>query len=156
MQLRSYQQEALDAMLEAESAGISRQLVVLPTGAGKTVLFAHLPVVRKNSLPMLVLAHRAELLNQAKAKIESMNPDLSVALEKAQNKAGRVDIVVASVQTLGRGNSSRIEGFEDTYFRSIIVDEAHHAAANSYQKILNYFKPDYVLGVTATPKEATR
>lgn len=154
MQLRSYQQEALDAMLEAESAGISRQLVVLPTGAGKTVLFAHLPVVRKNSLPMLVLAHRAELLNQAKAKIESMNPDLSVALEKAQNKAGRVDIVVASVQTLGRGNSSRIEGFEDTYFRSIIVDEAHHAAANSYQKILNYFKPDYVLGVTATPQRS--
>jgi len=154
VQLRNYQQEALDAMLKAESAGISRQLVVLPTGAGKTVLFAHLPVVRKNSLPMLVLAHRAELLNQAKAKIESMNPDLSVALEKAQNKAGRVDIVIASVQTLGRGNSSRIEGFEDTYFKSIVVDEAHHAAANSYQKILNYFKPDYVLGVTATPQRS--
>lgn len=152
MQLRNYQQEALDAMLEAERAGICKQLVVLPTGAGKTVLFAHLPVVRQNSLPMLVLAHRAELLNQAKAKIESMNPDLSVEIEKAENKAGRVDVVVASVQTLGRGNSNRIEGFEDTYFKAIIVDEAHHAAANSYQKILTYFKPNYVLGVTATPQ----
>jgi len=154
VQLRNYQQEALDAMLKAERAGISKQLVVLPTGAGKTVLFAHLPIVRQNSLPMLVLAHRAELLSQAKAKIESMNPDLSVGIEKAESRAGKADVVVASVQTLGRGNSDRIEGFENTYFRSIVVDEAHHAAANSYQKILNYFKPDYVLGVTATPQRS--
>ena len=154
MQLRSYQQEALDAMLKAESSGIAKQLVVLPTGAGKTVLFAHLPVVRKDSLPMLVLAHRAELLNQAKAKIESMNPNLSVAIEKAENKAGKVDVVVASVQTLGRGNSTRIEGFDQEYFKTIIIDEAHHAAASSYQKILTYFKSDYVLGVTATPQRS--
>ncbi len=154
MQLRSYQQEALDAMLKAESSGIAKQLVVLPTGAGKTVLFAHLPIVRKDSLPMLVLAHRAELLNQAKAKIESMNPNLSVAIEKAENKAGKVDVVVASVQTLGRGNSNRIEGFDQEYFKTIIIDEAHHAAASSYQKILTYFKSDYVLGVTATPQRS--
>lgn len=154
MQLRLYQQEALEAMLKAESNGVARQLVVLPTGAGKTVLFAHLPIVRKNSLPMLVLAHRAELLNQAKAKIESMNPNLSVAIEKAENKAGYVDVVVASVQTLGRGNSTRIEGFDQEYFKTIIIDEAHHAAASSYQKILTYFKSDYVLGVTATPQRS--
>lgn len=154
MQLRNYQQEALDAMLKAERAGISKQLVVLPTGAGKTVLFAHLPIVRQNSLPMLVLAHRTELLSQAKAKIESMNPELSVGIEKAESRAGKADVVIASVQTLGRGNSDRIEGFENTYFKSIVVDEAHHAAANSYQKILNYFKPDYVLGVTATPQRS--
>jgi len=154
VQLRSYQQEALDAMLKAESSGIAKQLVVLPTGAGKTVLFAHLPIVRKDSLPMLVLAHRAELLNQAKAKIESMNPNLSVAIEKAENKAGKVDVVVASVQTLGRGNSNRIEGFDQEYFKTIIIDEAHHAAASSYQKILTYFKSDYVLGVTATPQRS--
>lgn len=154
MQLRPYQQEALDAMLKAESSGIAKQLVVLPTGAGKTVLFAHLPIVRKDSLPMLVLAHRAELLNQAKAKIEFMNPDLSIAIEKAENKAGKVDVVVASVQTLGRGNSNRIEGFDQEYFKTIIIDEAHHAAASSYQKILTYFKSDYVLGVTATPQRS--
>lgn len=154
MQLRSYQQEALDAMLKAESSGIAKQLVVLPTGAGKTVLFAHLPIVRKDSLPMLVLAHRAELLNQAKAKIESMNPNLSVAIEKAESKAGKVDVVVASVQTLGRGNSNRIEGFDPEYFKTIIIDEAHHAAASSYQKILTYFKSNYVLGVTATPQRS--
>lgn len=139
-------------MLQAEKNGITKQLVVLPTGAGKTVLFAHLPIIRKNSLPMLVLAHRSELLNQAKAKIESMNPGLSVAIEKAENKAGPVDVVVASVQTLGRSNSDRIEGFAQDYFRTIVIDEAHHAAAGSYQKILNYFKSDYLLGVTATPQ----
>lgn len=154
MQLRTYQQEALNAMLKAERGGIAKQLVVLPTGAGKTVLFAHLPIVRQNSLPMLVLAHRAELLHQAKSKIEAMNPNLVVAIEKAENKAGHVDVVVASVQTLGRGNSTRIEGFDDTYFKTIIIDEAHHAAASSYQKILTYFKPDYVLGVTATPQRS--
>jgi len=154
VQLRPYQQEALDAMLKAESSGIAKQLVVLPTGAGKTVLFAHLPIVRKDSLPMLVLAHRAELLNQAKAKIEFMNPNLSIAIEKAENKAGKVDVVVASVQTLGRGNSNRIEGFDQEYFKTIIIDEAHHAAASSYQKILTYFKSDYVLGVTATPQRS--
>lgn len=154
MQLRSYQQEALDAMLKAERSGIKRQLVVLPTGAGKTVLFAHLPIARNDSLPMLVLAHRTELLQQAKNKIESMNPELSVGIEKAENKAGKVDVVVASVQTLGRGNSNRIEGFEQDYFKTIIIDEAHHAAATSYQKILNYFKSDYTLGVTATPQRS--
>ena len=154
MQLRNYQQEALDAMLKAERSGIKKQLVVLPTGAGKTVLFAHLPIVRNDSLPMLVLAHRTELLQQAKNKIESMNPELSVGIEKAESKAGKADVVVASVQTLGRGNSNRIEGFEQDYFKTIIIDEAHHAAASSYQKILNYFNSDYVLGVTATPQRS--
>jgi len=154
VQLRNYQQEALDAMLKAERSGIRKQLVVLPTGAGKTVLFAHLPIVRNDSLPMLVLAHRTELLQQAKNKIESMNPELSVGIEKAESKAGKADVVVASVQTLGRGNSNRIEGFEQDYFKTIIIDEAHHAAASSYQKILNYFNSDYVLGVTATPQRS--
>jgi len=154
VQLRNYQQEALDAMLKAERSGIKKQLVVLPTGAGKTVLFAHLPIVRNDSLPMLVLAHRTELLQQAKNKIESMNPELSVGIEKAESKAGKADVVVASVQTLGRGNSNRIEGFEQDYFKTIIIDEAHHAAASSYQKILNYFNSDYVLGVTATPQRS--
>jgi len=154
VQLRPYQQEALDAMAKAEANGIKRQLVVLPTGAGKTVIFAHLPIVRANSLPMLVLAHRAELLNQAKEKIHFMNPSLSLGIEKAEDKSGMVDVVLASVQTLGRSNSSRIEGFSEDYFKTIVVDEAHHSAAPSYKKILDYFKADYVLGVTATPQRS--
>ena len=154
MQLRSYQQEALDSILQAESNGINKQLVVLPTGAGKTVLFAQLPVARKQSLPMLVLAHRSELLNQAKDKIEIMNENLSIGIEQAENKAGYSDVVIASVPTLGRESSSRIEQYPKDYFKTIVVDEAHHAAAPSYRRILDYFKPDLLLGVTATPQRS--
>jgi len=154
VKLRPYQQEALDSMLQAESNGISKQLVVLPTGAGKTVLFAQLPIMRKKSLPMLVLAHRSELLIQAKDKIETINKDLSVGIEQAENKAGYSDVVVASVPTLGRESSSRIEQYPKDYFKTIVVDEAHHAAAPSYRRILDYFKPDLLLGVTATPQRS--
>ena len=141
-------------MLEAESNGISKQLVVLPTGAGKTVLFAQLPIMRKDSLPMLVLAHRSELLIQAKDKIEIINKDLSVGIEQAENKAGYVDVVIASVPTLGRESSSRIEKYPKNYFKTIVVDEAHHAAAPSYRRILDYFTPELLLGVTATPQRS--
>jgi len=154
VKLRPYQQEALDSMLQAESNGISKQLVVLPTGAGKTVLFAQLPIMRKDSLPMLVLAHRSELLIQAKDKIETINKDLSVGIEQAENKAGYSDVVIASVPTLGREFSSRIEQYPKDYFKTIVVDEAHHAAAPSYRRILDYFKPDLLLGVTATPQRS--
>lgn len=154
MQLRPYQQEALDALLQAEDNGIKKQLVVLPTGAGKTVLFAQLPIIRKDSLPMLVLAHRAELLTQAKSKIEAVNQQLSVGIEQADNKAGYADVVVASVPTLGRESSSRIEQYPKDYFKTIVVDEAHHAAAPSYRRILDYFKPQLLLGVTATPQRS--
>ena len=154
MELRPYQQEALASMLEAESNGITKQLVVLPTGAGKTVLFAQLPIMRKKSLPMLVLAHRSELLIQAKDKIEMINKDLSVGIEQAENKAGYVDVVIASVPTLGRESSSRIEKYPKNYFKTIVVDEAHHAAAPSYRRILDYFTPELLLGVTATPQRS--
>ena len=154
MELRPYQQEALASMLEAESNGINKQLIVLPTGAGKTVLFAQLPIIRKESLPMLVLAHRSELLIQAKDKIETINKDLSVGIEQADNKAGYVDVVIASVPTLGRESSSRIEKYPKNYFKTIVVDEAHHAAAPSYRRILDYFTPELLLGVTATPQRS--
>ena len=154
IQLRPYQEEALQAVLDGEAKGIKRQLIVLPTGAGKTVIFSHLPKIRKDSLPMLVLAHREELLVQAKDKILQSNPELRVEIEQGQNYAERsgVDVVVASVPTLGRSSSNRITSFDPAYFRSIVVDEAHHAAASSYGNVLSYFHPDLLLGVTATPK----
>jgi len=152
--LRPYQQEALDAILFHEEKGISKQLVVLPTGAGKTILFSHLPVIRKNTLPMLVLAHRAELLEQARNKIMASNPTLTVEIEQADRKAGHVDVVVASVATLGRNGTPRIEGYPKDYFKSIVIDEAHHAAAPSYRRVIDYFNPPFLLGVTATPQRS--
>ena len=152
--LRPYQTEALEAVLSSEAKGISKQLIVLPTGSGKTVIFSHLPMIRKESTPMLVIAHRAELLHQAKNKIQQMNPNLIVEIEQAQNIAGKVDVVVASVPTMGRANSDRIEKFPKDYFKTIIIDEAHHAAAPTYRRIVDYFQPNLLLGVTATPQRS--
>jgi superfamily II DNA or RNA helicase len=152
--LRPYQQEALDAVINSENNNITRQLVVLPTGAGKTILFSHLPLIRPNTLPMLVLAHREELLHQAKNKILDSNPNLTVGIEQAENKAGNVDVVVASVATLGRNNTPRILDYSKDYFNTIIIDEAHHAAAPSYRRIVDYFNPKFLLGVTATPQRS--
>jgi ATP-dependent helicase IRC3 len=152
--LRPYQQEALDSILVNQENGINRQLVVLPTGAGKTVIFSHLPKIKPDSLPMLVLAHRAELLEQARSKILASNPHLSVEIEQAERKAGHVDVVVASVATLGRNGTPRIEGYPKDYFKSIVIDEAHHAAAPSYRRVIDYFNPPFILGVTATPQRS--
>jgi len=154
LKLRPYQQEALDSINAFYDKGISRQLIVLPTGAGKTVIFSHLPLVKSDSLPMLVLAHRAELLYQAQDKISWSNPDLTIEIEQGENHAGHTDVVVASVPTLGRAESERILKYPKDYFKSIVVDEAHHAAAPTYRRILDYFTPDFTLGVTATPQRS--
>jgi len=154
IQLRPYQQEALDAINTFSDKGINRQLVVLPTGAGKTVIFSHLPQTKNDSLPMLVLAHRAELLYQAKEKIGWSNPELDIQIEQADNVAGHCDVVVASVPTLGRAESERILKYPKDYFKSIVIDEAHHAAAPTYRRILDYFNPSLLLGVTATPQRS--
>jgi ATP-dependent helicase IRC3 len=82
------------------------------------------------------------------------NPHLSVEIEQAERKAGQVDVVVASVATLGRNNTPRIEEYPKDYFKSIVIDEAHHAAAPSYRRIIDFFSPDFLLGVTATPQRS--
>jgi ATP-dependent helicase IRC3 len=156
MHLRNYQTQALEAILEAEKRDIRRSLVVIPTGGGKTVIFSHLPIIRPNSTPMLVLAHREELLDQAKEKILIANPDLVVEIEQGARTAGRVDVVVASVATLGRANSKRIEKYPRDYFKVIITDEAHHAAAPSYGRIYDYFQGALSIGVTATPQRGDK
>jgi len=154
VKLRPYQQEALDSIVSNSDNGINKQLVVLPTGAGKTVIFSHLPLIKQDLLPMLVLAHRSELLDQAREKILISNPNLSVEIEQAEREAGHVDIVVASVATLGRNNTPRITNYPSEYFKSIVIDEAHHAAAPTYRRIVDYFNPPFILGVTATPQRS--
>lgn len=152
--LRPYQQEALDAISDFHARNISKQLVVLPTGGGKTILFSHLPKIIPNALPMLVLAHRAELLTQARDKILWSNPGLDVQIEQAHNVAGHADVVVASVPTLGIKDSTRIQKYPTNYFNTIVIDEAHHAAAPSYRRIVDYFDARLLVGVTATPQRS--
>ncbi len=160
--LRGYQLACLKAIQQAHSRGVTRQLVSLPTGTGKTVCFAHLPGFLGLPGKMLVLAHREELLEQAAGKLEAVNPDRRVEIEQADRHASEeADIVVASVATLGRSNgSSRLGRFDPQAFRLIVIDEAHHAVAPTYRAILEYFdvfappspRSPLLVGYTATPR----
>ena len=149
--LRPYQQQARDKIHAEWESGRSRTLLVLPTGTGKTIVFASIAAdqVRAGDR-VLILAHRGELLEQAADKLQR-STGLVSAVEKADatclNQWFRV--VVGSVQTLQR--TARLERFPRDYFGTIIIDEAHHAITDGYRRILDYFGSAKVLGVTATP-----
>ena len=151
MQLRPYQQEAKEAVLHEWDAGNNRTLLVLPTGCGKTIVFAKISeeCVRRGKR-VLILAHRGELLNQAADKILTAT-GLKCSVEKAEQSClGQwFRITVGSVQSLQR--ESRLRRFDPGYFDTIIIDEAHHAISDGYQRVLQYFSTAQVLGVTATP-----
>lgn len=151
MKLRSYQSEAENAILGQWDEGVQRTLLVLPTGCGKTVVFAKIAedCVRRGQR-VLVLAHRGELLDQASDKIEKCT-GLKSAVEKAEDTClgSWYRITVGSVQSLMR--EKRLSQFPKDYFDTIIIDEAHHCLSDGYQRVLSYFDRANVLGVTATP-----
>ena len=151
MDLRPYQEAARAAIHGEWDQGHKRTLLVLPTGTGKTIVFAAVAEdqVRRGER-VLVLAHRGELLEQAAQKIGTVS-GLGCAVEKAeQSSAGSwYRITVGSVQTLMR--EKRLERFEPDHYGTIIVDEAHHILSDSYQRVLDHFPEANVLGVTATP-----
>lgn len=150
MELRPYQQEAREAV-ENQWREVDRTLLVLPTGCGKTIVFASVTADRVSAGDrVLILAHRGELLEQAADKLRQ-----AVGLGCAVEKAGEsclgswFRVVVGSVQTLMR--EKRLEQFPPDYFGTIVIDEAHHAVSDSYRRILDHFYNAKVLGVTATP-----
>lgn len=151
MQLRDYQSEAKEAIFKEWDKGVLRTLLVLPTGCGKTIVFAKVTedCVRRGDR-VLILAHRGELLEQAADKIAKATR-LGCATEKAEQSClgSWFRVVVGSVQTLMR--EKRLGQFPADYFNTIIIDEAHHSISDSYQKILAHFNKARVLGVTATP-----
>lgn len=149
--LRPYQQEAYEAVLYGWDNGIRKELLVLPTGTGKTIVFSAIAneCVRRGNR-VLILAHRGELLDQAADKLNK-STGLGCAVEKAEQSCigSWYRVVVGSVQTLMR--ESRLKKFSSDYFGTIIIDEAHHSISQSYQKVLAHFPNAKVLGVTATP-----
>ncbi len=151
MELRPYQVEARDKVKKEWRDGKHKTLLVLPTGTGKTIVFAS---VTQDCVAagarVLILAHRGELLDQASDKIFKTT-GLRCAVEKAEQSCldSWYRVVVGSVQTLMR--DKRLAQFPSDYFEYIIIDEAHHALSDSYLKILDHFKDAKVLGVTATP-----
>ena len=150
-ELRPYQQQARDRIHAEWDAGHTRTLLVLPTGTGKTIVFASVAAdqVRAGDR-VLILAHRGELLEQAADKLQR-STGLVSAVEKAESTCldSWFRVVVGSVQTLQR--TARLERFPQDYFGTIIIDEAHHAITDGYRRILDYFGSAKVLGVTATP-----
>jgi len=150
--LRPYQEQAITAVEEALRRGVRRPLIVLPTGTGKTVVFASLIARRGGSA--LVLAHRDELLRQAAEKLKVADPTLGLGVGFVQ--AGRDDtrapVIVGSVQTLAR--QSRLARLP-RWFDTVVVDEAHHAGARSYRRIIDHLDGSpLILGVTATPQRS--
>lgn len=154
MELRPYQQEARTAVESQWEQGNDRTLLVLPTGCGKTIVFAKISEDRvRQGDRVLILAHRGELLDQAADKIKTAT-GLICSTEKAEqscldSQSQWFRITVGSVQSLMR--QSRLDRFDPDYFQTIIIDEAHHAVSDSYQRVLDYFSGAKVLGVTATP-----
>lgn len=145
--LRSYQIDAL-AGIERELAQHRSTLLVLPTGCGKTVVFAE--DARRDVAAgrrVLVLAHRTELLEQAAKKL--LDVGVYASVDQGDRKGSQLaDVIVGSVQTL-RG--VRLERYPVDFFAKIIVDEGHHAAAKSYGNVFERFPNAKILGVTATP-----
>lgn len=151
MELRPYQQQAKDAIFSEWKNGIKKTLLVLPTGCGKTIVFAKVAEeCVKGGSRVLILAHRGELLDQAADKI-GKSTGLGCATEKAEQTClgSWFRIVVGSVQSMMR--EKRLNQFPNDYFNTIIIDEAHHCISDSYQKVLRHFPDAEVLGVTATP-----
>ena len=151
MELRPYQQQAKDAIFSEWENGIKKTLLVLPTGCGKTIVFAKVAEeCVKGGSRVLILAHRGELLDQAADKI-GKSTGLGCATEKAEQTClgSWFRIVVGSVQSMMR--EKRLNQFQNDYFNTIIIDEAHHCISDSYQKVLRHFPDAEVLGVTATP-----
>lgn len=154
MELRPYQNEAVNAIFNQWNSGFKNTLLVLPTGTGKTVVFSKVVEEEvKDGSKALILAHRGELLDQASDKLK-LASGLDSALEKAESTSigSPLNVTVASVQTLSQ--EKRLARFPRDYFKTIVVDEAHHSMSETYQRILQHFDAARVLGVTATPDRA--
>lgn len=135
LKLRDYQEEVLKIIDNLEAGSY---LIQMATGLGKTATFTNI----KRKGRVLVLAHREELITQP---VKYYN--CPVGIEMASNSSNGEEVVIASIMSL----THRLNKFKQDEFDMIIIDEAHHAAAQSYKKIINYFKPRLLLGFTATP-----
>ena len=151
-QLRPYQIAAKEAVLGEWDAGHRKTMAVLPTGTGKTVLFASIVEnqIQQSGRRALILAHRGELLTQAADKLRNAAGIESV-LEKAEctSLGSKIPVTVGSIQSLTQ--PKRLAGFSGNYFTDIVVDEAHHVLSDSYLRVLEHFPDANVVGVTATP-----
>jgi len=154
--LRDYQTEAIEAVIKAHQENINRQLIALPTGAGKTIIMA--AIARHYNKRVLILAHREELIIQARDKFKHVWPSANIGICKAQSKQYNNQIIIGSVQSCSQ--QKRLEKLKQQNFDILMIDEAHHVPATLYQKIIDVlgFKSGNKLfiGVTATPERSDK
>lgn len=153
--LRQYQRETIDAVQAAHKDGTQRPAVVLPTGAGKTVIFSHMVSehISRTGTRAVVLVHRDELADQAIEKLHDFAPHLNIGKVKAADDDTLADVMVCSVQTLARAR--RINRIVDDQKKAgkiglIVTDECHHAVAPTYQSIYRALDDVQHAGFTAT------
>ncbi len=141
------QREALLRLAQTRAQGDTAGLVVLATGLGKTFLSAF---DSRAFDRVLFIAHREEILTQALETYRKVRPDDTLGLFNGKDKQPDADLVFASIQALSAGDN--LETFAPDDFDYIVVDEFHHAAADTYRRVLDYFSPEFLLGLTATPE----
>lgn len=160
IQLRDYQEKCLEEIEKNFSKDIRHQLIVLPTGAGKTIVFSEL--IRRKRLKTLIIAHRLELLDQAEEKLKLVAPDIKAGIFCGPRKELGQQVIIASIQSASKNR----ELFLKEDFELLIIDEAHHAPARSYLQLIDYLgfkqldfyrenkaaKQGIILGFTATAK----
>ena len=148
-QPRGAQIEALYALEESRGEGAGRGLVQAATGIGKTYLAAFDSVKYEK---VLFVAHREEILKQAAVSFKNVRHSDDYGFFYGKQKDIHKSVIFASVSTLGRAEYLKAEYFPEDYFDYIVIDEFHHAVNEQYKRIVNYFKPKFLLGLTATPE----
>ena len=143
------QRQALQALVQTREAGNVAGLVVLATGLGKTWLSAF-DSNRPEFKRILFVAHREEILAQAMRTFRAIRPTATFGYYTGVDKAPATDAIFASIQTIGRQH--HMLRFAPKEFDYVVIDEFHHAAANSYRRLIGYFEPKFLLGLTATPE----
>jgi len=148
LDLRPYQLECLESIESKAKEGLNRQMVVLPTGAGKTVIFSEL--IRSRNLKTLVIAHRIELLEQAKEKLLRVAPDMDVGIFSGDRKCHNKQVTIASIQSA----INALDLLKDEGYQLLIIDEAHHAAAKTYQRLIKSlgFNPEEASSKESAPE----
>lgn len=145
------QAAALQALRETRVAGYRRGLVVMATGLGKTYLAAF-DIEQMAAQRVLFVAHREEILLQAEDSFQRVLSGARIGRYTGNQKDSDVDLLFASVQTLGQ--KRHLERFAQDHFDYVVIDEFHHAAAPTYRRLLHHFRPRFLLGLTATPERA--
>lgn len=146
---RGAQIEALYELKKSREEGWDKGIVVAATGIGKTYLAAF---DSREFSKVLFIAHREEIIKQAEQSFRNVRPDRKTGFFSGANKDKECDLLFATVQTIGESQYLCKDYFKKDEFDYIVIDEFHHAVAGNYQNILSYFKPKFLLGLTATPE----